>query len=549
MQERTAMALLEIQDLSLSIGGNPILKDVDLTLEAGQTLGIVGESGSGKSLTALSVMQLLPHESEAAGNLRFDGIDMLAAPESSLVSLRGRSIGMVFQEPMTALNPVKTIGAQVSEGMRFHLGLGKADAETKTRRLLEEVGLPPSKYPLDRFPHELSGGQRQRVVIAIAIALRPKLLIADEPTTALDVTTQATILDLLRNLSSEHEMALMLISHDLAVVADMADHIAIMRSGRVVEQGATVSLFDTMQNPYSLALKAASTLDNRQYERKAISDAEPLMRVDGLTRRYAKPRSSIFSPRDYNTAVDGVSFDLGRGESMGLVGESGCGKSTLARAILALDKFDAGQVTFDGRNLATLSGSDLADLRSDMQVVFQDPYGSFNPRHTVARLVTEPMHLMANVSRSEKRDRAAEVLSAVGLGPEILDRYPHEFSGGQRQRIAIARAIITEPKLVVADEPVSALDVSVRGQVLDLMAELGDRLGMAYLFISHDLHVVRAVTDRVLVMKAGKIVEQGATESVFSNPQHDYTRSLLSATLDLRKVLDRRRVTNRTEVP
>lgn len=536
------MALLEIENLSLSIAGNPILHDIDLSLEAGSSLGIVGESGSGKSLTALSTMQLLPNGSHCAGKLLFDGEDMLSAPESTLVGLRGRSIGMIFQEPMTALNPVKTIGMQVAEGMRFHLGIGRAEAETRTRALLGEVGLPPAKYGLERFPHELSGGQRQRVVIAIAIAMRPKLLIADEPTTALDVTTQAVILDLLRELSEQHGLALMLISHDLAVVADMVDHVAIMKSGRIVEQGATVDLFDNLSDPYSIALKRASSLEDRAYDRKPHIRSETLLTVSELRRSYPKPKQSLFARREFNHAVDGVSFDISKGESVGLVGESGCGKSTLARAVLALDGFDGGAVTFEGRDLGSLAKHEMADLRSDMQVVFQDPYGSFNPRHTVGRLVAEPMHLMRELSDRDRKERVTEVLSSVGLDPKIVARYPHEFSGGQRQRIAIARSLVTRPKLVVADEPVSALDVSVRGQVLDLMAKLGDELNVAYLFISHDLHVVRAVTDRVLIMQAGEIVEQGKTRDVFDNPQNAYTQRLLASTLDLDAVLAKRRV-------
>ncbi|MEN0086877.1 MAG: dipeptide ABC transporter ATP-binding protein [Pseudomonadota bacterium] len=535
------MALLDVENLVLDIGGRPILRDIDLKLEAGGSLGLVGESGSGKSLTALAVMGLLPQGSEARGQAQFDGLDVLRAPELEMLGVRGRQIGMVFQEPMTALNPVKTIGSQVAEGLRYHTGANRADAETQVRKLMEEVGLPAAHHGLNRYPHELSGGQRQRVVIAMAIAMRPKLLIADEPTTALDVTTQATILNLLRNLTAEHGMALMLISHDLAVVADMVDHIAILRHGRVVEQGETVSLFDTMADPYSKSLRAATTVSAVPQNASAINASEPLLAVDGLVRRYTKPRAHPLAKREYVTAVDNVSFDISPGESVGLVGESGCGKSTLARAVLALEKADEGAIHFGGRDLTIMPPAELRELRRDVQVVFQDPFGSFNPRHTIARVVGEPLHLVDDLGPKAKTDRLVDALDRVGIGRDALHRYPHEFSGGQRQRIAIARAVVTEPKLILADEPVSALDVSIRGQVLDLMADLGQRLGVAYLFISHDLHIVRAVTDRVLVMRAGKIVERGRTADVFGQPESDYTKQLLAATLSLDAVLARKR--------
>ncbi|MEO0498144.1 MAG: dipeptide ABC transporter ATP-binding protein, partial [Pseudomonadota bacterium] len=501
-----------------------------------------------KSLTALAVMGLLPHGSTTTGQAIFDGTDLLAASEDQMLGLRGRQIGMVFQEPMTALNPVKTIGAQVAEGIRLHGGVSRADAEAQVVKLMAQVGLPPARYGLNRFPHELSGGQRQRVVIAIAIAMRPKLLIADEPTTALDVTTQATILNLLRRLAAENNMALMLISHDLAVVADMVDHIAILREGRVVEQGETVHLFDKMADPYSKSLRAATVVKANPRLTFTSDRAVPLLSVDALTRRYSKPRAHAFAAREFVTAVDGVSFGLAAGESVGLVGESGCGKSTLARAVLALEKADGGSIRFEGQELTGIGSSELRALRRDIQVVFQDPFGSFNPRHTIARVVGEPLHLLDDLSSTARADRVLEALSRVGLSRDALDRYPHEFSGGQRQRIAIARAIVTEPKLIVADEPVSALDVSVRGQVLDLMADLGQRLGVAYLFISHDLHVVRAVTDRVLVMQAGQIVERGPTVDVFANPQIAYTQQLLAATLHLDDVLVRKRQRQKSAV-
>lgn len=532
------MASLEIKNLNLKIGSSQILQNIDLKIESGQSVGLVGESGSGKSIASLSVMGLLPSSAQVSGSIKFDGRELLGLHETEMCKIRGREIAMVFQEPMTALNPVKTIGDQIAEGLQFHLGLSRANAQEKVLKLLDQVGLPPAKYAPIRFPHELSGGQRQRVVIAIAIALNPKLLIADEPTTALDVTTQAKVLDLLKQLASEHGSSLLLITHDLAVVAQMVDHIAVMRDGEIVESGELVRFFRTMKHPYSKRLLAASTVKTKVSSQKVSHEIGPsLMRVDRVVKKYKLPRRTVFEAPRFLNAVDGVSFDIAAGESVGLVGESGCGKSTLARTLLALNKPTSGRVEFLSKDLFALSRSELRKSRRDMQVVFQDPYGSFNPRHKVGQLVSEPLHLFKTMSSREKAEHVGKALIAVGLNAQDSDRYPHEFSGGQRQRIAIARAIITEPKLIVADEPVSALDVSIREQVLDLLNDLAERQGLSYLFISHDLHVVRAVTDRVLVMYQGKIVEQGLTIEVFENPQHDYTKQLLAATPHLAETL------------
>ncbi len=532
------MASLEIKNLSLRIGASQILRNIDLKIESGQSVGLVGESGSGKSIASLSVMGLLPSSAQISGSVKFDGRELLELSDSEMCKIRGREIAMVFQEPMTALNPVKTIGDQIAEGLQFHLGLSRANAQEKVLKLLDQVGLPHAKYAPTRFPHELSGGQRQRVVIAIAIALNPKLLIADEPTTALDVTTQAKILDLLKQLASEHGSSLLLITHDLAVVAQMVDHIAVMKDGEIVERGELVSFFKTMKHPYSKRLLAASTVKTKVSSKKVSHEIGPsLMRVDKVVKKYRLPRRTVFEAPRFLNAVDGVSFDIAAGESVGLVGESGCGKSTLARTLLALNKPTSGRVEFLSKDLFALSRSELRESRRDMQVIFQDPYGSFNPRHKVGQLVSEPLHLFKAMSSREKAEHVGKALTAVGLNAQDSDRYPHEFSGGQRQRIAIARAIITEPKLIVADEPVSALDVSIREQVLDLLNDLAEQQGLSYLFISHDLHVVRAVTDRVLVMYQGKIVEQGLTIEVFENPQHDYTKQLLAATPHLAETL------------
>jgi len=535
------MSLLEVENLRVSIGQIPILNGVNLAVETGEIMGLVGESGSGKSMTALAAMKLLPHGMEASGRVTLDGVAILSAPESAMNRLRGHDIAMVFQEPMTALNPLKTIGEQVAEGIRWHTGANRADAESRARAMLDRVGLPESQFPLNRYPHELSGGQRQRVVIAMACALNPKLLIADEPTTALDVVIQAQILDLLQELVDERRMGLLLISHDLAVVAQYADRLTILRDGEVMEAGETAAILREQKQPYTRQLARASTHVPARAKAPEIASGKPLLEVKGVARDYPVRRTSLFAPRKTFRAVDDVSFDIQERQSVALVGRSGCGKSTLARIILALDKPSDGSVTFRGKDLAIGSQVELKSIRRDLQVVFQDPYGSFNPRHRVERLVGEPLHLMEKpLTAAEKRDRVAEALKQVGLSPSDMHKYPHEFSGGQRQRLSIARAIITKPKLIVADEPVSALDVSIRAQILDLFAELNEQLGLAYLFITHDLTVARAVSDVTMVMHAGKIVERGPTSEMLSSPKTEPARALVEAAPDLEQALNKR---------
>ncbi|MDR7032835.1 dipeptide ABC transporter ATP-binding protein [Mesorhizobium sp. BE184] len=592
--------LLQIENLSLEIGGVPVLKNVDLAIERGEVMGLVGESGSGKSMTALTIMQLLPHAARASGSVIFDGIDILAATEDQMCALRGDDIGMVFQEPMTALNPVKTIGEQVAEGIRWHTRVSRAEAEDRARQILDRVGLPEAKFPLSRYPHELSGGQRQRVVIAIACALKPKLLIADEPTTALDVVLQAQILDLLRDLVAENRMGLLLISHDLAVVTEMADRITILRHGEVMEAGETARVLSQQEHPYTRQLAQASMhvpkrraspsplwgSDGRARPvarpGESVSDrsaaeitkrgggtpapdvappprldpfasqspladpphkeegesAAPLLSVQSISRLYPGRRTSLFRRDAPVHAVDDVSFTIAPGQSVALVGRSGCGKSTLARMILALDKPSSGEIRFRGETITGRSEADLKPARRDMQVVFQDPYGSFDPRQKVEKLVAEPLHLLeAQPSPVERRDMVVHALREVGLSETDLNKYPHEFSGGQRQRLSIARALITRPRLIVADEPVSALDVSIRAQVLDLFADLNDRLGVAYLFITHDLTVARAITDEVMVMHDGRIVERGPTPSVLDSPRSEAAQALVAAAPDLHRAL------------
>ncbi|MER8826888.1 dipeptide ABC transporter ATP-binding protein [Mesorhizobium sp. M0938] len=542
------MSLLEIEKLSLSIGDTPILRDVELSVAPGEVMGLVGESGSGKSITALTIMQLLPWAARATGRVIFDGIDILAASEDQMCALRGDDIGMVFQEPMTALNPVKTIGEQVAEGIRWHTGVSRADAEDRAREMLDRVGLPAAQFPLSRYPHELSGGQRQRVVIAIACALKPKLLIADEPTTALDVVLQAQILDLLRDLVAENRIGLLLISHDLAVVTEMADRITILRHGEVMEAGDTARTLSEQLHPYTRQLAQASMhvpARAKAHEvgpdNPLLQGAKPLLQVDSVTRDYPGRRASLLKRAPPIRAVDDVSFSMAPGQSVALVGRSGCGKSTLARMVLALDEPTSGTIRFRGQDITGKSETELKPARRDMQVVFQDPYGSFDPRQKVEKLVAEPLHVLEKKpGNAERREMVAKALHEVGLSPRDMDKYPHEFSGGQRQRLSIARAIITRPRLVVADEPVSALDVSIRAQVLDLFAELNQKLGIAYLFITHDLTVARAISDQVMVMDDGRIVERGRTSEVLDHPQSEAAKALVTAAPDLHRAIARR---------
>ena len=520
------MSLLDITNISLSVNGTPILRDVSLSVNTGEIVAVTGESGSGKSLTALATMGLLPTRSQTTGTITLEGQDLLTTSEADLCNIRGNNIGMVFQEPMTALNPVQTIGTQVAETILIHGTMSKSDAMARAADVLTRVGLPQEQFPLSRYPHELSGGQRQRVVIAMAIALRPKLLIADEPTTALDVTTQAQILDLLKDLARDYDMGLLMITHDLAVVSDMADKIVVMRLGEVVEQGETKSLLTNMQHDYTKMLFAAS---GHQVVLPDLPASDVLLNVKNVVRDYTTPRKTVFGSKGVFRALNKVSLDIKRGERLGLVGESGCGKSTLTRAILGLEDVQGGEITLDGAPVFTGRKSNLA-VRRKMQVVFQDPFGSFNPRHKVARLITEPFHLLETPLTQEERQRLInQTLTAVGLDPSDANKYIHQFSGGQRQRIAIARALIIQPDLIVFDEAVSALDVSVRAQILDLLANLSAKYNLTYLFISHDLSVVRTITDRVLVMQHGEIVEQGETEQVFTAPNHPYTQELIAA--------------------
>ena len=515
------MALLEIEGLSLQVGDVPLVQDVSLRLAAGETLGMVGESGSGKSLTALAVMQLLPHAIRAGGQIRFDGTSLVGLSENAMVRIRGQGIGMVFQEPMTALNPLMTIGDQVAETVRVHRGVGRAEALKSARLMLDRVGLDAARVALERYPHELSGGQRQRVAIAIAVVLSPRLLIADEPTTALDVSTQAEILALLKAMVREDGSALLLISHDLAVISRMSDRIVILQRGALVDQGETGAVLRDSLHPYTRSLVSAATPAPLRdaWLRANGPAAAPLLEVRDVVCTYGGFH-----------AVGGVSLTVMPGESVGLVGESGSGKSTLLRAILGVQRIAAGHVRLDGESLVDAQGAQLRRLRRMIQCVFQDPVASFDPRWRVERLIAEPLHLLdSQPTARERRSKVEHLLEQVGLSAADADRYPHEFSGGQRQRIAIARGLIVDPALIALDEAVSALDAGTRAQILTLLAQLSTRLGVAYLFVSHDLGVVRSITDRVYVLQSGRIVEKGSTIEVFDAPAHPYTKTLLNA--------------------
>jgi peptide/nickel transport system ATP-binding protein len=523
--------LLDIESLGVSIGAARLLDDVSLQVARGEILGLVGASGSGKSMTALAIMRLLPPAARVTGSVCYEDRLLGAMSEAELRAVRGGRIGMIFQEPMSALNPLIRIGDQVAETVRLHSSAGAAEAKSRVRAALDRVGL--HGVELDRLPYELSGGQRQRVAIAMARGLSPPRVIADEPTTALDVGTQADVLRLLKELVRSRGSGMILVSHDLAVVSQVTDRIAVMRHGKIVEQLPTAELLTREHHPYTEALLAAARLEPKRAPRRS-DGAMPVLEARGVVREYPRRRRSSVRRAAPRRAVDGVSLEVHAGETVGLVGESGSGKSSLLRALLALERPQAGEVRLLGEDFGAARGVTLRRLRRSIQVVLQDPVGSFDPRWRVERLVAEPYYALDDPpDTAVLRANVAAALAEVGLSMADGARYPHEFSGGERQRIAIARALILRPAVIAFDEAVSALDVIVRAQILTLLAELADRLQLAYLFVSHDLHVVRAIADRVYVMQQGRIVEQGPTERVFRSPQHAYTRALLAATPQL----------------
>jgi peptide/nickel transport system ATP-binding protein len=522
-----APPLLQVTELSIAIGAVPIIKNVSLQVRAGEILGLVGASGSGKSMTALGIMRLLPSNASSTGITRLDGESLNEQSEAQMRATRGRDIGMVFQEPMSALNPLMRIGDQVAETIRTHRRAG-AETQEMVREALSLVGLHGEQGAPDRLPYELSGGQRQRVAIAMATVLSPRLLIADEPTTALDVIAQAQVLQLLQGLVRTRNMGLILVTHDLAVIAQLADRVAVMHRGEIVEQAAAAEILRRPRNAYTAALLAAAALRPKRAAPQPGSAA--VLQVRDIVREFPRKRTSLLHAPKALRAVDGVSLTVHAGEMVGLVGESGSGKSSLLRVILALDRAQAGAVSLLGEQLSSATGTALRRLRRSIQVVFQDPYGSFDPRWTVEQLIGEPFFLSASPpSNTERRRKVAMVLEQVGLSAADARRLPREFSGGERQRIAIARALITEPAVIAFDEAVSALDVLIRAQILALLAALAERLKVACLFVSHDLHVVRAIADRVYVMRQGRIVEEGPTAAVFDTPRHSYTQALVAA--------------------
>lgn len=541
------------------------VNDVSFSVEKGKVLGIVGESGSGKSVTSFSIMRLHDPKSTAiTGEIDFHQVNLLNLSREEIRRYRGNKIAIIFQEPMTSLNPVFTCGDQVKEAIILHQKVHKQLAKDKTIALFNEVQLPSPERIFDSYPHQLSGGQKQRVMIAMALSCNPELLIADEPTTALDVTVQKTILELLLKLKTERGMAMIFITHDLAVISEIADEVAVMYKGTIVEQGSAKVIFETPQHPYTKGLLAcipnpkrvlkklpvvadflngdknmalAHQLEINSYTQQEIElrrallySKKPLLQIKGLCTWYPVKKGFFGKVKDYVKAVDKVSFDVFPGETLGLVGESGCGKTTLGRSIIHLVEPTSGQILFEGTDIAALKTAELRKMRRDVQIIFQDPYSSLNPRLTVGNALIEPLevhHMFDN--HEQRKTHVLNMLKRVGLNEAHFNRYPHEFSGGQRQRIVIARALVLQPKFIICDESVSALDVSVQAQVLNLLRELQQEFGLTYIFISHDLAVVKHISDRIIVMNKGKIEEQGFPEDIYNNPQADYTKKLIAA--------------------
>jgi peptide/nickel transport system ATP-binding protein/oligopeptide transport system ATP-binding protein len=521
------MALLEVKDLAVSfvtrMGTNKAVDGISFTVESGQITAIIGESGSGKSVSCYSMLGLVPMPPGRidGGQALFEGKDLLQASEAELREIRGRDVAMIFQDPMTCLNPFMTVGKQLMEPLLYHKGVSKAEARQRALELLEEVGIRDPQSTIDDFPHQFSGGMRQRVMIAMALINEPKLLIADEPTTALDVTIQAQILKLIAELQHKHEIGVIFISHDLAVVADIADQIVVMQEGRIVEAGDRRGIFHNAEHPYTKKLLAAIPADSKV---TPPGQPEQLIQVRNLCTWFAQGRN-----KEPVKAVNDVSFDINKGEILGLVGESGSGKSTIGRSILRLVPVTSGQVSFDGTDVTQLEGRDLKNMRRRMQMIFQDPFASLNPRMTVFDTLAEPLLLHGIENRKTVNQGVLKLMDDVGLARVFVRKYPHEFSGGQRQRIAIGRALATRPEFIVADEPVSALDVTIQAQILDLMLDLGKEYGLTMLFVSHDLAVVRHLADRILVLYKGEVVEQGTGEDLFERPQEAYTQQLLQS--------------------
>ncbi|MGI8723781.1 MAG: ABC transporter ATP-binding protein [Methyloceanibacter sp.] len=530
---------MRVDDLSVTFrnGDNvtEAVRHVSFDIKKGETVALVGESGSGKTVTALSILRLLPYPSAThpSGAISFKGEDVLALPPEALRRIRGNQISMIFQEPMTSLNPLHTIEQQIAEILKIHRGMSDRAARVRVLDLLEKVGIDDPKGRLSAYPHQLSGGQRQRVMIAMALANEPDLLIADEPTTALDVTIQAQILDLLLKLKDEFNMAMLLITHDLGIVRKMADRVCVMNNGEIVERGVTRDIFSNPQHPYTKHLLASEPKGSPP---PADANAPVILETKDLKVWFPIRRGFLRQIVGYIKAVDGVDLAVQEGQTLGVVGESGSGKTTLGHALLRLISSE-GPIVYLGSRIDGLDSKAMRPLRRDMQIVFQDPYGSLSPRLSVSQIIEEGLLIQQpGLKREERRNRVSQALREVGLDPALQDRYPHEFSGGQRQRIAIARALVLEPKFLILDEPTSALDVSVQAQIVDLLRELQRKHKLAYVFISHDLKVVRALANSIIVMRNGKVVEQGTAQEVFAHPKTDYTKALLAAAFALEAV-------------
>lgn len=555
--------ILDIQDLSVRFGNTQAVDHISLKLPRGKTLGIVGESGSGKSLTALSIMQLLPTGAMTDGKILFqpdadkDSVNLAGLSESDLTRVRGKRISMIFQEPMTSLNPVFKCGFQVTEAVQHHKNTGIKEARSEVLHLFEQVKLPDPERIFNAFPHQISGGQKQRVMIAMAMSCQPELIIADEPTTALDVTVQRSILELLCELKETAGLSMLFISHDLGVISEICDEVAVMYRGNIVEEGAVKEVFNHPKHAYTRGLVACRPnperqakrlptvgdfLENRTFDasvtgreeilarRQQLYAQKPLLRAEAISVRYPGRKNWYGKVLDWTNAADQVSFDIYPGETFGLAGESGCGKTTLGRTIARLSGSFSGDITYDGHQVSNLTEAQFKPFRKDIQVVFQDPYASLNPRMTVGAAIEEPMEVhKLHGNRLSRRDKTMELLQTVGLQPEHYQRYPHEFSGGQRQRICLARALAPEPRLLICDELVSALDVSVQATILNLLKDLQEQFGLTFLFISHDLGVIRQMCDRLMVMKRGRTEATGFPDELYDNPPTDYIRNLIEA--------------------
>ncbi|RRO15954.1 ABC transporter ATP-binding protein [Flavobacteriaceae bacterium 14752] len=548
--------LLDIQNLKISFNNNTVVNNFSLQLKPSKILGIVGESGSGKSLSVLSILGILPKNAQLAyKKLFFDGKPLNSADKKHLRKLRGREISMIFQEPMSSLNPSMTCGKQVAEVLINHKICNPKAAKSKVISLFKKVKLPEPKTSFEKYPHQISGGQKQRVMIAMAIACEPKLLIADEPTTALDVSVQKDIIDLLKSLQEETKMSIIFISHDLALVKNIADDIIVMYQGEIIEQATAEQIFNNPQKKYTKALLSArpqagkrlkklptikdfsenhfeenfESKSERQNRHEALYRSKPVIKVNNLVKSF-KIQSSFFEKDAYFKAINNVSFDIYQGEKLGIVGESGCGKTTLGHLITGLLKVDDGEIWYDNLDLTQLSAKALKPIKKDIQIIFQDPYSSLNPRMTIGEAIAEPMKVHKIIkNRKQLKEEVESLLEAVGLSESHYYRYPHEFSGGQRQRVGIARCLALKPKIIICDESVSALDISVQAQVLNLLEDLKEQFNLTYIFISHDLSVVRQFSDRILVMKNGEIVESGEADEVYLNPKKGYTQKLIEA--------------------